>query len=110
METGGEAEAVIEAVLPRQQTQRAFRGDMDMLGCDRLDMPRHGAEAGERNPDFGIGRHWQRPEPLGREVADLVACPHQFATDAFERAHHAIDLGPPGIGDDENAARRNSDE
>jgi hypothetical protein len=83
---------------------------MDMLGPGRLDMPRHGAKAGEGNPDFGIGRHRQRPEALGRQEGHGMPCPGQFAADAFERPDHAIDLRSPRIGDDEDAAAFSSDE
>ena len=43
---------------------------------------------------------------LGRGIAHLVAQRRKIGAQRFQRPHHAIDLGPPRIGDDEDFQMR----
>lgn len=90
--------------MPGQQAKRPLCGNVDVVGVNLIHLPGHGTACSQRQPNFRIGRHRQCPEFLGRQVVDVVPLGDQRLADAFESAHDAIDLRPPGIGDDKDAA------
>ena len=57
----------------------------------------------QRQPDLGIGRAGQGAEAVGAEHLDVVALGAQQLGHGLDGAHHAVDLRPPGVGDDGDA-------
>ena len=101
MEGRGERKFATHADGTRAQAERPFGRDMN---CSRREFFDHSLEifpGKNREPNFRITRQRHGPACFRRGVADLVAHRGQIATKHFERAHNAIDLRCPCIGDDE---------
>ena len=95
--------AALDADAAHGVADRPFGRDMDGVGraCGRA-RARSSPGARQRQPDFRIARHRQRPELVGREEFDLGAERARLARDVAERAHHAVDLRMPGVGGDQD--------
>jgi hypothetical protein len=96
--------AALETVPAGENTQRAFRGDMDMVRPELFDAPADLAGRRQRQPDVGIGRHRDGAEFLWGQEIDGIAGGNEVVGQMLQRAHHAVDLRMPGIGDDQDSA------
>ena len=99
----GERQAAPLRPAPRRPAQRPFGGDMQRPGAERLDLARDFRRARQREANFGIGRAWHVREPVRPDDLDCVSTRCQLAPGGLQRAHHAVDLRCPGIGDDGDA-------
>ena len=106
VEGGREGDVALEADGARAQPQRAFGGDVDRVGREIVDHRLQAFARKHRQADFGIGRQGQGEAALRRGIAHLMAQRGQVLAQDFERAHDAVDLRRPGIGDDQDAFMR----
>ena len=73
-------------------------------GAKRLDHARAAARRQQRQADLRIGRAGQGAEAVGRDdMRPRGPSRVSSSARARQRAHHAVDLRPPGVGDDEDA-------
>ena len=100
---GGEGGAVASRPGARGPAERAFGRDVQMVRRERRDQPREPAARRQDEADFGIGGTRDGAEPVGPD--HLHHMPHraQFRSDGRERAHYAVDLRHPCVGDDQDA-------
>ena len=83
-------------MIARAKAQRTLRGDMHMIGLiDSLTQP----WANERQLDFGVKRYWNTRETAGMHHIHQVTLGTDLPDGTLQRAHHPVDLGGPGIGD-----------
>ena len=99
----GEGDAAGQAEVARRPAQRALGHQMDGVGRIELQHVRQPRAGEQREPDLGIGRAGQRAEAVGPEHFDVVAVGAQELGHGVDGAHHAVDLRPPGVGDDGDA-------
>ena len=59
-----------------------------------------------RQLDFGVGRHGNGLELIGRDHLHLVTHVAAFIDNAGQGSHDAVDLGRPGVGDQKDLHRR----
>ena len=98
-----EREVVASAVAACEQAERPLRRDMDRVGPRRLDPGCDRGRRGERQSDLAIEGQRHRAIALRRQEGDVDAQGRQRSSQPFERAHDAVDLRAPRVGDDENA-------
>ena len=106
VERGGESDAVFQADGARAHPQGAFGGDMHRVGREIANFPLQTFARQHRQPDLAVGRKPDGEAAFRRRIADIVAQRGQIFAEHFQGAHHAIDLGSPGIGDDEDLQMR----
>ena len=102
VEAGGERQAALEADAAHGVAERPFGGDVDGVRLERVEPPLDLAGRHQRQPDFRIARHRQRPEQIRAEEFDIGAERARLARDMAERAHDAVHLWQPGVGRDQN--------
>jgi hypothetical protein len=100
---GGEDQVVALAVFARRHAQRALGGDMDGIGAEGLDLPDQAAIGQDRQLDLGVSRTRDAAEFLRPDHLDRMAPLLQHLARLGQGAHHAVDLGVPCIGNDQNA-------
>jgi hypothetical protein len=81
---------------------RSFGCDVDRVRTDIGDAAEYFAPARQREPDARIARHADARKPFRVEEDDFGAECFRRLRIRFERVEHAIDLGPPCIGGDED--------
>lgn len=67
-----------------------------------VDQPFKAAARQDRQPDLVIGGQGDAEAPLRARKAHLVAACFQLAAQHLQCPHHAVDLGRPGVGHDED--------
>ena len=99
---GVEGQRALQAIAARRPAQRAFRGDVDMVGVQRVEQASQPAIRQQCQADFRIAGQSHAAKTLRAD--DLHLMPHgaQGLTGAAQRGDHAIDLGLPGIGADDD--------
>ena len=100
---GGEDAPVRLAIVAGGEADRPFCRNVDMIGLQGVDAPRHGAPGSERQLDVGVGRQGNGAKALRRQEIDLRALPARGGRHLLERMHDAVDLRAPRVGGDENA-------
>ena len=83
--------------------QGAFGGDVEGVGAECLDEGGEaaGGEEGERMA--AVGGHADGGEAVGAEDFDAVAHDAEFGSASIDKgADDAVDLGAPGVGDDQD--------
>ncbi len=109
-----ERQVVAQAIAARRMADRTFRGDVDMadgtaVALDPRQPFREAAHAGQREPDFGIGRQRHRPETGRPEQDDLDADGGGGFAQLLVRTNDAVDLRSRGVGRDEDAHQAAAD-
>ena len=102
VEARGERQAVLAAIAPHQQPDRAFGRDMDAVGLRLLDQFGDLRRVRQRQPQIRIARHRKGAERLRRQEADLDAKTFGRLRHHGQRPHHPVDLGMPRIGRDQD--------
>ena len=102
MEARGERQAVLAAIAPHQQPDRAFGRDMNAVGLGRFDQRRDLRRVRQREPQIRIARHRKGAKRLRRQEADIDAEALGGFRHHGQRAHHPVDLGMPRIGRDQD--------
>ena len=103
VEGGGERQAALEAETARGESERPLGGDVNGLGPEVLDQTGDPAAGKQGQPDLRIGWAGHGAEQVRRDQADLVSALLQPLSQCVEGSDDAIDLGKPGIGDDEES-------
>ena len=98
----GERPAMAQRHATCQPAQRAFGGDVQAIRIDVQNALFHLLPRGQRQRDFRVGRARHGAEIQRREDGHFM--PHflQMARGHLQRAHHAVHLRLPGIGNDQN--------
>ena len=102
MKTGGERQRAPQTDAPRGVAEWAFGGNVYGIGPRAFDSPLDITRRDQRQADFRIARHRQRPELVGTEDLKLRAKRARFPRDVPQSAHDAVDLRMPGIGGDQD--------
>ena len=105
---GGEDPLVGEAIATRQPADRAFGGDMDMVGLGFLDAPADLSPGRDREANFRVGGQGSAPHALRREEFKRRAQFGGRLAHSLQSRHHAIDLRAPGVGGDQDTHQANS--
>ena len=100
---GGEDALAPEAIAPRQPADRAFGRDMDVVRRRLLDLAADPPQVRDRQANVGVGRQRRRPHALGGEEFEFRAEFGRRLGHPLQRRHDAVDLGPPGVGRDQDA-------
>ncbi len=100
---GGEGSLLRQADRAREPADRPFRRDMDMVGREIRDPCRERPAGGERQADIGIARQADLAEALRRQRGRRRPEIRRRLDHPLERAHHPVDLRPPGVGRDQDA-------
>ncbi|ABA51161.1 hypothetical protein BURPS1710b_1413 [Burkholderia pseudomallei 1710b] len=105
---GRERQLARARVAARGEPERAFGRDVQRVRLERVQALAQPPVRQDRQADFGIGRAGHRAEFERRDELDAVAERGELACRALERAHDAVDLRLPRIGDDHDFHRRQS--
>ncbi len=105
MERRGEGEAGPPGPASRRHAERAFRRDVQRVRTERLDQADHPPARQQRERDVAVGRTRDGAEPVRPDHLHHVAHGAQFSHHGGQRAHHAVGLRQPGVGDDQQPVR-----
>jgi hypothetical protein len=75
-------------------------GDVDRVGVELVKPGVQAAVGKQRQPDLGVGRARHRAEAVRAQEANLVSQGPEPLPGADQRRDDAVDLRPPGVGDD----------
>ncbi|MNE33592.1 hypothetical protein D3C80_1272720 [compost metagenome] len=103
MIAGRERQLPLHADAARGDAQRAFGGDVDGLGLEGAQAFANLFFGAQGQPDLGIGGAGDGLELAGFNDLDLMAHGAAFGHGAGQGADDAVDLGLPGVGDQNNA-------
>ena len=99
----GENALAPEAMAPGQPADRTFGGDMNVVRRRLLDLAVDLPEVRERQANFRVGGQWRGPHALGGQEFEFGPEFGRRLGHPFERRYDAVDLGPPGVGRDQDA-------
>ena len=105
---GGEDPLVRQAIATRQPADRAFGGDMDMVGLGFLDALADLSPGGDRDANFRVGGQGSGPHALRREEFKRRSQLGRGLAHSLQGRHDAIDLRAPGVGGDQDAHQASS--
>ena len=94
----GEGAAVAAAPAPCSEPEWPLGRDVYRVGIVRHQVLTDVAACADRQPDLGVGRARQGPEPFGRDDVHVVARRHEMLDRRRQAAHHPVHLGKPGVG------------
>ena len=103
VEGGGKGKLAPETVAPRRDPQRSLGGDVDGARLEAVDEPGQTTRGLHRQADLAVGRAGQAAEKVGRDHPRLVAERCELVHGAHQRAHHAVHLRQPGVGNDDDS-------
>jgi len=106
MKGGGKGNAAPDANATCCDPERPFGRDMDSTRRVHIENFADAAARKEAEPDFRISRARQSGETLRGKEMDRKALLAKNCRDDVERAHDAVNLGVPSVGDDQH--RRHS--
>src|SRR5271166_1718109 len=81
---------------------------MDKIGIKFLDATSHRARPRYSDAHLRVGREGHRAKFVSGQDLNFDAESRRLSHQGFYRAHHAVDLWQPRIGDDEDAGQRES--
>ena len=102
---GAERQVVTQAVFARGPAQRPLGGDMQLGRClwQGIEHRRQPAIGKQRQPDFRIGWCGDGAEPGRVDNQTFMPAFLKLLHRAFDGPNDTVDLGVPGICDDDHA-------
>src|SRR5271165_3853645 len=79
---------------------------MDKIGFKFLDATSHRARPRYSDAHLRVGREGRRAKSVSGEDLNFDAESRRLSHQGFYRAHHAVDLRQPSVGDDQDAGQR----
>ena len=103
----GEGQTALDQPAPCRPAQWPFSRQVHAIRLKRADRGTNLPEVPHQG-NFRVTGAWQRAKVSRRQQLDLMAKATQFADQRLQTGDHTIDLGCPGVGDDQNPHRAGS--